>query len=72
MRDYKDIDSAFEIMANSNATAIISVCKFDSEILKTFVVSSNGFLEGVSDGKYLFMRRQDLPAVYIPNGAIYS
>lgn len=71
LRNYKDIDSAFEAMFDSNATAIISVCEFDNKILKTFIKGSNDFLEGASNNKYPFMRRQDLPSVYMPNGAIY-
>ncbi len=71
LRDYKDIDNAFEIMFDSSATAIISVSKVDNKILKTLVRGSNGFLEGISNNKYPFMRRQDLPLVFMPNGAIY-
>jgi len=71
LRSYKDIDSAFEAMFDSNATAIISTCKFNNKILKTFIKGSNEFLKGVSNNKYPFMRRQDLPSVYMPNGAIY-
>ena len=32
---------------------------------------SNGFLKGVSNNKHPFMRREDLPLVFMPNGAIY-
>jgi CMP-N,N'-diacetyllegionaminic acid synthase len=71
LRNSKDIDSAFEVMFNSEATAVISTCEFDNKILKTFIECSNGFLEGISNNKYPFVRRQDLPAVYMPNGAIY-
>ena len=70
-RDYMDIDNAFEIMFNSNATATISVFEFDNKILKNFEKKTDGFLKGVSNNKYPFMRRQDLPSVYMPNGAIY-
>jgi CMP-N,N'-diacetyllegionaminic acid synthase len=71
LRNSKDIDSAFEVMFTSSATAIISTCEFDNKVLKTFIKGSNGFLEGVSNNKHPFMRRQDLPLVYMPNGAIY-
>jgi CMP-N,N'-diacetyllegionaminic acid synthase len=71
LRNFKDIDSAFETMFNSDATAIISVCKFDNKVLKTFIKNENGFLQGISNNKYPFMRRQDLPLVYMSNGAIY-
>ncbi|MBA5248788.1 MAG: acylneuraminate cytidylyltransferase family protein [Gammaproteobacteria bacterium] len=71
LRSFKDIDSAFEVMFDSAATAVISTCEFNSKTLKTLIENSNGFLEGVSNNKYPFMRRQDLPKVYMPNGSIY-
>ncbi len=71
LRASVDIDNAFEIMLASDATAVVSVCKFDNKVLKAFVKKSDGFLNGVYDNKLPFMRRQDLPSVYMPNGAIY-
>ena len=71
LRTSIDIDNAFDIMFYSDATAIISVCEFDNKALKTFIKDEDGFLQGVSNNKYPFMRRQDLPSVYTPNGAIY-
>jgi CMP-N,N'-diacetyllegionaminic acid synthase len=71
LRTSKDIDKAFEAMSNSSATAVISMYKYDSKILKAFTKKSNGFLQGVSDNKSPFMRRQDLPVTYMGNGAIY-
>ena len=71
LRTCKDIDSAFNIMSDSKATAAISVCDIDNKILKTFTKNSAGFLESIVNNKYPFMRRQDLPKVYMPNGAIY-
>ena len=71
LRDYRDINNAFEKMIASNASAIISVTEIDRKILKAFKNDSNGFLSPVSSKRYLFMRRQSLPSVFIPNGAIY-
>ena len=71
LRNSKDIDSAFEIMFNSDATAVISTSEFDNKILKTFIETPDGFLKGVSNNEYPFIRRQDLPVVYMSNGAIY-
>jgi CMP-N,N'-diacetyllegionaminic acid synthase len=71
LRNSKDIDEAFEVMFDSSATAVISVCDLDNKILKAFINNTSGFLKGISNDKYPFMRRQDLPKVYIPNGAIY-
>ena len=71
LRSSQDIDSAFENMSNSESTAIIGSNEFDNKILKAFIKNSNGFLQGVANNRYPFMRRQDLPSVYMPNGAIY-
>jgi len=71
LRDVENIDNAFENLFKGDATALISVCEIDNKILKAFKENEDGFIEGVSNNKYLFMRRQDLPKTYLSNGAIY-
>jgi len=71
LRDVKDINSAFEKLFSSDATALISVCEYDNKILKAFKENEFGYIEGISNNKYPFMRRQDLPKIYMSNGAIY-
>jgi CMP-N,N'-diacetyllegionaminic acid synthase len=71
LRNHKDIDKAYKLMFDSNANAVISVCEFDSKVLKVFKKNKKGYLEGISENKFLFMARQSLPKVYMPNGAIY-
>lgn len=71
LRDHKDIDNAFKIMNLACTSAVISVSEINNKILKTFIKDSNGFLKGVSNNNYPFMRRQDLPSVFMPNGAIF-
>ncbi len=71
LRDVKNIDEAFDVFFKSEATALISVCEVDNKILKAFKENKDGFIEGVSNNKYPFMRRQDLPNTYLSNGAIY-
>ena len=71
LRTHEDIDNAFEIMFYSESTAVISVCEFDNKVLKSFIKDYDGFLSGIANDKYLFMRRQDLPEMFMPNGAIY-
>ncbi|WP_026803574.1 acylneuraminate cytidylyltransferase family protein [Aliarcobacter lanthieri] len=71
LRDTKDIDSAFEKFFSLDATALISVCEYDNKILKAFKENEFGYIEGISNNKYPFMRRQDLPKTYMSNGAIY-
>lgn len=71
LRDERDIDEAFEKLLNSNADGLISTKVIDNKILKAFLDDENGYLKGVSNNSFPFMRRQDLPKVYMPNGAIY-
>lgn len=71
LRNEKDIDDAIELLVESKGTALISVEEIDSKILKAFKKDSGGYLEGISNNSYPFMRRQDLPSVFMPNGAIY-
>lgn len=71
LRDTTDINSAFEKFFSSNATALISVSEYDNKILKAFRENEFGYIEGISNNKYPFMRRQDLPKTYMSNGAIY-
>ena len=71
LRDDTDIDSAFSLLFNNNASALISVYKDNSKMLKAFKENSDGFIECISNNKYPFMRDQDLPEVYMSNGAMY-
>ncbi|MCK9491397.1 MAG: acylneuraminate cytidylyltransferase family protein [Sulfurimonas sp.] len=71
LRDANDINSAFEKLVSSEATALISVCECDNKILKAFKENELRFIEGISNNQYPFMRRQDLPKIYMSNGAIY-
>ena len=71
LRDANDIDNAFEKLFSSKANALISVCEYDNKILKAFKENKFGYIEGISNNQYPFMRRQDLPKTYMSNGAIY-
>jgi len=71
LRTTEHIDNAFKMMFDSQAESVISVCDFDNKVLKTFLNDHNGYLTGIVNDEYPFMRRQDLPKVYMPNGAIY-
>jgi CMP-N,N'-diacetyllegionaminic acid synthase len=71
LRDHNDIDNAFEMLLNSDADALISVYEEDNKILKAFKENSDGYIEGIANNEYPFMPRQELPSVYMSNGAIY-
>jgi len=71
LRDSSDISSSLEYFLNSKATSLISVTELVHSPYKSFKVNEAGYLTGVFDNKTPFMRRQDLPKTYKPNGAIY-
>ena len=71
LRNAEDIDAAFELFFVSKATSLISVCEVDNKLYKAFKKDDNGYLSGISNNKYPFMRRQDLPKAFMSNGAIY-
>jgi CMP-N,N'-diacetyllegionaminic acid synthase len=71
LRGTLEIDSALEKLFSLDATALISVCEYDNKILKAFKDNGLGYIEGISNNKYPFIRRQDLPKTYMSNGAIY-
>lgn len=71
LRDTHDIDTAFKILLQSDADALISVYEPAHHPLKAFTHSEEGYLEGIVNNSFPFQRRQDLPKAYYPNGAIY-
>lgn len=71
LRDSEDINTAFEFFYRSNAKSLISVCKVNNKYLKSFYEDANGFIKGIANDNFPFMRRQDLPHIYLSNGAIY-
>jgi CMP-N,N'-diacetyllegionaminic acid synthase len=72
LRDSDDIDKAVGLLLkNKKSTAVISVCEPEHNPLKTFRINRKGYLEGIINNKYPFMRRQDLTPYYLHNGAIY-
>lgn len=71
LRTAHDIDAALDQFIASGATSLISVYEPEHTPYKAFQRNNDGFLEGLVDNRTPFMRRQDLPATYMPNGAIY-
>jgi CMP-N-acetylneuraminic acid synthetase len=70
LREAVDIDGALALM-KGEAEGVISVNEVDNKFLKSFLVNKEGFIGGVSNNEFPFMNRQDLPKIYMPNGAIY-
>jgi len=71
LRNHKDIEKSIKLITESGADALISVYEPSHTPYKAFKERTDGFLEGLVDNKTPFMRRQDLPRTYMPNGAIY-
>ena len=71
LRDNIDIDSALAMFLESNATALISVYEPKHSPYKSFKLNRENFMVGLVDNKLPFARRQDLPRVFMPNGALY-
>ncbi len=72
LRTFSDIDKALDILFNNDkATAVISGYNLDNKFLKAFSMNSSGMLSDDINKDYTFVRRQDLPKMFMPNGAIY-
>ncbi len=67
----KDIDGCIESCINSKAKATVSVTEPGKSPYWMFNMGSDNTLIPVLGKEYLNMRRQDLPLVYLPTGAIY-
>lgn len=70
LRISEDIDGAVEAFYSRHTEALISVYSPAHTPLKALMVNENGFLQGAFNNEAPFMRRQDLPDCYYPNGAI--
>lgn len=70
LRTAKDIDNAIELFLNNDGESVVSVCEVEHTPYWSFKIEDK-CLKPIFEEKYLRMRRQELPKVYIPNGAIY-
>jgi CMP-N-acetylneuraminic acid synthetase len=71
LRDSKDIDDAIKIFSDDkDIDSLISVAKFNHNPLWSFKIENN-YLSPAFDEKFLSKRRQELPELFLPNGAIY-
>src|SRR3990167_2188186 len=72
LRTADDIDKALELFFVKKADAVISVYALDKKYLKSFIAGKNGFLLSAFNNRFSFANRQDLPDVFMPNGAIFA
>jgi len=70
-RDKKDIDKAIKKFIDSDADSLISVTETDKSPYWMRTIDENGYLNPIMETDKKYNRRQDLPSVYVLNGAIY-
>lgn len=70
LRIYKDITEALGIFLKNKCESVVSVFEMTPSPCWSFRLEKD-YLKNFFDKKYLAMRSQDLPKIYIPNGAIY-
>ena len=71
LRTAQHIDSALELLLDKMESTLVSVVSLSKSLYKSFRLDTNGKLQSLFDEKLSNERRQDLPPMYIPNGAIY-
>lgn len=70
LRTAKDIDKAVEIFVNHDCESVISVSEIEHSPFWSLEIKDN-YLKPKFGEEYFNMRRQDLPKLYSPNGAIF-
>lgn len=71
LRTAADIDAAFKLMIESGAPSCVSVCEADQSPYWMYRVEVGNKLQRLLSEVDGITRRQDLPPVYVLNGAIY-
>jgi len=71
LRTAADIEGALERFAASGAPACVSVCEAEQSPYLMYRLGDDETLLPIVDGATQATRRQDLPAVYVLNGAVY-
>ena len=70
LRSAEDIDNALNLFFQKKSDSLISVCEVEHSHFWCFTLE-NTRLISLFDDELLKKRRQDLPSVYRPNGAIF-
>ena len=71
LRTASEIDSAFAQMLLSGAPSCVSVCKVEQSPYLMYQLGEDKRLQSILPKSKTANRRQDLPAAYLLNGAIY-
>jgi len=70
LRNTEDIDAAVKLFLDNECDSVISVCEPDHSPFWCFTLNGK-YLQPLFDKNFDTTRRQDLPKVVMPNGAIY-
>lgn len=70
LRTSEDIDAAVDLFLRSDCESVVSVCEMEHSPYWSFE-EKNGYLKPLFGEECLRKRRQDLPKVYLPNGALF-
>jgi len=71
LRSVDDIDGCIETCLTSHAPSCVSVTEVDQHPYLMYKIDKTGSLKLFKNQKNEIQRRQDLPLVYILNGAVY-
>ena len=70
LRTVADIDGCIELCARSRANSCVSVCEPDKSPFWMFTIDADGMMHKLLEMDFA-SRRQDLPEVFVLNGAVY-
>ncbi|WP_419875566.1 cytidylyltransferase domain-containing protein [Candidatus Pristimantibacillus sp. PTI5] len=71
LRSVEDIDGAIEYCFSKKALCCVSVCESSETPYWMYKVIDGNLQPLISNNEIKYVRRQDLPPIYILNGAIY-
>ncbi len=71
LTETRDIDGCIEFCINGEAPSAVSVAEPDKSPYWMFTIDGEKKIVPLLGEKYLNKRRQDLPKIYMPTGAVY-
>ncbi|WP_311568598.1 acylneuraminate cytidylyltransferase family protein [Photobacterium arenosum] len=72
LRTSRHLSEALQLFYDKCANFIISVFEPSHTPVKSYIQCEDGSIEGLYSNEAPYMRRQDLPRAFQPNGAIYA
>lgn len=67
----EDIDGAIRTCVGKNTGSCVTVCEVNKSPYWMFSMAEDGVIKPLMGESFLSKRRQELPMVYIPNGAVF-